>query len=153
MRPGPKKPGESAAEYSARVKAMEQKWMSGMGRPKTGGGPSSVKTPGPRVTDTRGSSGGMGGSSSGGDRQAKESAARMAAEQKAKALAAATAAEKMKRGGAASGDGRPGHMGPGSGALAPGYRPPQKKPGGGKMIANNPMTKMKRGGMVKGKKK
>ena len=38
MRPGPKKPGESAAEYSARVKAMEQKWMSGMGRPKTGGG-------------------------------------------------------------------------------------------------------------------
>jgi hypothetical protein len=79
MRPGPKKPGESAAEYSARVKAMEQKWMSGMGRPKTGGGPSSVKTPGPRVTDTRGSSGGMGGSSSGGDRQAKESAARDAA--------------------------------------------------------------------------
>jgi hypothetical protein len=43
-------------------------------------------------------------------------------------------------------------MGPGSGALAPGYRPPQKKPGGGKMIANNPMTKMKRGGTVKGKK-
>jgi len=38
MRPGPKKPGESAAEYSARVKAMEQKWMSGMGRPKTGSG-------------------------------------------------------------------------------------------------------------------
>lgn len=64
MRPGPKKPGESAAEYSARVKAMEQKWMSGMGRPKTGGGTS----------------------------------------------------------------------------------------GGGKMIANNPMTKMKRGGTVKGKK-
>jgi len=41
MRPGPKKPGESASEYSARVKAMEQKWMSGMGRPKTGGGASS----------------------------------------------------------------------------------------------------------------
>ena len=38
MRPGPKKPGESAAEYSARVKAIEQKWMTGMGRPKTGGG-------------------------------------------------------------------------------------------------------------------
>lgn len=37
MRPGPKKPGESAAEYNARVKAMEQKWMSGMGRPKGGG--------------------------------------------------------------------------------------------------------------------
>lgn len=96
MRPGPKKPGESAAEYSARVKAMEQKWMSGMGRPKTGGGPSSVKTPGPRVSDTRGpnypknpvrsgetktqyldrvrsekggSSGGKGGSSSGGGRR------------------------------------------------------------------------------------
>jgi murein DD-endopeptidase MepM/ murein hydrolase activator NlpD len=93
MRPGPKKPGESAAEYSARVKAMEQKWMSGMGRPKTGGGPSSVKTPGPRVTDTRGSSGG--------DRGNKESAARdaaaRAAAQNAKARAAATAAEKMKR--------------------------------------------------------
>ncbi len=40
MRPGPKKPGESAAEYSARVKAMEQKFMGG-GRPKTGGGASS----------------------------------------------------------------------------------------------------------------
>jgi hypothetical protein len=40
MRPGPKKPGESAAEYSARVKAMEQKWMSG-GRPKTSSGSSS----------------------------------------------------------------------------------------------------------------
>ncbi len=152
MKPAPQRPGESAADFKARVKASEERWKAGMGRPKTGGGPSPVKTPGPRVTDTRGSSGGRGGSSSGGDRQAKESAARMAAEQKAKALAAATAAEKMKRGGAASGDGRPGHMGPGSGALAPGYRPPQKKPGGGKMIANNPMTKMKRGGTVKGKK-
>lgn len=59
MRPGPKKPGESAAEYNARVKAMEQKWMSGMGRPKGGGTKSTtpVKTPGTRVMDTRGTQG------------------------------------------------------------------------------------------------
>ena len=37
MRPGPKKPGESAAEYSARVKAMEERWKAGIGRPKTSG--------------------------------------------------------------------------------------------------------------------
>lgn len=55
MRPGPKKPGESAAEYSARVKAMEERWKAGMGRPKTSGaGPSPVKTPGRGVSDTRG---------------------------------------------------------------------------------------------------
>jgi hypothetical protein len=40
MRPGPKKPGESAAAYAARVKAMEQKFMGG-GRPKTSSGSSS----------------------------------------------------------------------------------------------------------------
>jgi len=58
MRPGPKKPGESAAEYSARVKAMEQKWMSGMGRPKTGGGGASSGGGRPKT--------GGGGASSGG---------------------------------------------------------------------------------------
>ena len=52
MRPGPKKPGESAAEYSARIKAMEQKFMGG-GRPKTGGGGASSggDRPGPGKID------------------------------------------------------------------------------------------------------
>ena len=45
MRPGPKKPGESAADYNTRVKAMEQKWMSGTGRPK-GGGTQGASKPG-----------------------------------------------------------------------------------------------------------
>lgn len=53
MRPGPKKPGESAAEYNARVKAMEQKWMSGMGRPKSGGtkggAAAAAAAPGPKT--------------------------------------------------------------------------------------------------------
>ena len=59
MRPGPKKPGESAAEYSARIKAMEQKFMGG-GRPKTGGGGASSGGGRPKT--------GGGGASSGGGR-------------------------------------------------------------------------------------
>lgn len=128
MRPGPKKPGESAAEYSARVKAMEQRWMSGMGRPKTSGaGPSPVKTPGRGVSDTRGPnypknpvrSGetktqyldrvgsekrrGMVAADPGSKEMAARNATARAAEQKAKARAAAMAAEKLKRGGSSSG--------------------------------------------------
>jgi hypothetical protein len=38
MRPGPKKPGESAADYNARIKAMEQKFLDRPKGPKTGGG-------------------------------------------------------------------------------------------------------------------
>jgi hypothetical protein len=38
MRPGPKKPGESAADYNARIKAMEQKFLNRPKGPKTGGG-------------------------------------------------------------------------------------------------------------------
>ncbi|MEN9777578.1 MAG: hypothetical protein RJB04_1333 [Verrucomicrobiota bacterium] len=37
MRPGPRNPGESAADYNTRVKAMEAKWKAGMGGPKSGG--------------------------------------------------------------------------------------------------------------------
>jgi hypothetical protein len=38
MRPGPKNPGESAADYKARVKAMEDKFMNRPQGPKTGTG-------------------------------------------------------------------------------------------------------------------
>lgn len=164
MRPGPKKPGESAAEYSARVKAMEQRWMSGMGRPKTSGaGPSPVKTPGHVVSDTRGPNypkipknpgetktqyldrvrsekggpgpgRGMVAADPGSKEMAARNAAARAAEQKAKARAAAMAAEKMKRDGSSSGGGRR-NMGPGS---------------GGAPVSGG--RGMKRGGMVKGKK-
>jgi hypothetical protein len=46
MRPGPKKPGESAADYNARIKAMEQKFLDRPRGPKTGGGAPST----PRAT-------------------------------------------------------------------------------------------------------
>ena len=41
MKPAPQRPGESAADFKARVKASEERWKAGMGRPKTGGGASS----------------------------------------------------------------------------------------------------------------
>lgn len=37
MRPGPRNPGESVADYNTRIKAMEAKWKAGMGGPKSGG--------------------------------------------------------------------------------------------------------------------
>jgi hypothetical protein len=128
MRPGPKKPGESAAEYSARVKAMEQKWMSGMGRPKTGGGASS----GGGRRDMGPGSGGA--PSSGGRGIVKGLPTPKKSAPREKVDLRDTKGQPIK-------DRKP-VLYSGSGM----------KPGGGKMIANNPMTKMKRGGTVKGKK-
>ena len=141
MRPGPKKPGESAAEYSARVKAMEQKWMSG-GRPKTSSGDSGPR----RDRDTSPSkpvrvmpgktpmrvTGGMGSSSS--DRSEKmRAASEKAASQKEsqmKMRAAAAKASEMK---ARTMGGSSSKMGPGS------------------VRTGSPVMRAK-GGMVKGKK-
>ena len=159
MKPAPQRPGESAADFKARVKASEERWKAGMGRPKISGGtPSPVKTPGHVVSDTRGPNypkipknpgetktqyldrvrsekpRGMIAADPGSKELAARNAAARAAEQKAKARAAAMAAEKMKRDGSSSGGGRR-NMGPGS---------------GGAPVSGG--RGMKRGGMVKGKK-
>lgn len=51
MRPGPRNPGESVADYNTRVKAMEAKWKAGMGGPKSGGtkGGAAAAAPGPKT--------------------------------------------------------------------------------------------------------
>lgn len=103
MRPGPKKPGESAAEYSARVKAMEERWMAGMGRPKTSG----TKPTGASAGGGRGR-GGM--TPPPGMMYGPNDAL----------------IPIPKKGGAGTGGGRPRHMGPGSG-LAP--KPGMKRGG------------------------
>jgi len=155
MRPGPKKPGESAAEYSARVKAMEQKFMGG-GRPKTGGGASSG---GGRPKT------GSGGASSGGGKPPGTvghhgpGSGVVAPIPKFKDKPGGKLPPKIDFGGKPKDPGF-GRVKPPQPIMRPGPAPlPKPNPGpiyrtsgGGKMIANNPMTKMKRGGTVKGKK-
>lgn len=78
MRPGPRNPGESAADYNARVKAMEAKWKAGMGRPKGGGTKSTTpvrvpKDPGTGAPKPRGGvGGGVGGGVKGGTQGASK---------------------------------------------------------------------------------
>ena len=137
MRPGPKKPGESAADYNARIKAMEQKFLNRPQGPKTGGGKPSTPPTGP----TRGNS--VGGTRPG---ESKTDYLARIRDMKAAGVKFTT-------------PGRTGNdimVRPGTKPTPP--TPPKPRPGGGRGTAAAPgygggkPRRMMSGGMVKGKK-